>query len=184
MHLSYNICTLLLSAYKRKHMTVSTFRICCASIDLKTDGSSRGRDLSNKLQKRLTRWGPLHDCEDAVRMISRFNSFGSGSLLELASLHNVHRDVSISNKDALCDLIVGHLVSGECQNTKTALCASVCSVLLPSTEPRTLTSLVPRVLDAVINMGSKKTPTCAALSRDFSCFRRSYWCSAVSAGPK
>ena len=87
MHLSYNVCTLLLSVYKRKHMTVSTFRICCASIDLKTDGSSCGRDLSNKLQQRLTRWGPLHDCEDAVRMISRFDSFGSGSLLELASPH-------------------------------------------------------------------------------------------------
>ena len=58
MHLSYGIRTLLLSAYKNKKLTLTTFRLCCASIGLKTDaGSNHGHDLSHKLQQRLTCWG-------------------------------------------------------------------------------------------------------------------------------
>jgi len=51
MHLSYDICTLLLSAYKRKQVTLSMFRLHCASIGLRTN---RGCDLFHKLQQRLT----------------------------------------------------------------------------------------------------------------------------------
>jgi len=155
MHLSYDICSLLLSAYKRKQVALSTFRFCCASINLKTIGSNPGRDLSHKLQQRLTRWSPLRDCEDAVDMISHFESFGSGSLLELASLHNIHCDVT--DKDVLCDAIVHHLVSGDCRNTNATLCISVCSVLLPSAEPGALINIKPLVLDAMINRGKKNT---------------------------
>ena len=53
MHLSYEICTLLLSAYKNKRVTLGTFRLCCASIGLESNGTNHGRDISQKLQKRL-----------------------------------------------------------------------------------------------------------------------------------
>lgn len=157
VHLSYNICTLLLSAYKSKLVTLCTFRLCCASIDLKTDGSNHGRDLSHKLQQRITRWGPLCDCEDAVYMISRIESFGSGSLLELASLHGIRYDASASDKDDFRDVIVRHIVFGECQITNAALCVSVRSFLLSSAEPSAPADLTPLVLTAVIDLCNKKT---------------------------
>ena len=157
MHLSFNICTLLLSAYKCKQVTLSTLRLCCASIGIKTNGSNDGRDLSVKLQQRLTRWGPLCNCDNAVNMISHIEQFGSGSLLELAVLHGIDLDADTSSKDELRDVIVRHLISGKCQNANAVLCASVCSVLLLSTEPSIPTDLTPLILDAVINLGTKKT---------------------------
>ena len=157
MHLSYDICTLLLAAYKNKKLTLTTFRMCCASISLKADGSNHGRDLSHKLQQHLTRWGPLRDCEDVVGMFSRIESFGSGSLLELTSLHGIDYDVSTPNKDLLHDVIVRHFVFGECRNSNAALCASVHSALLPSAESDALMNLTPFILDAVINLGRKRT---------------------------
>jgi hypothetical protein len=156
MHLSHEICTLLLSAYKYKRITLSTFRLCCASVDLKISGANHGRDLSLKLQQRLTRRGPLYNCEDAVEMISCIETLGSGSLFELAALHDTHPDANTSEKDELRDVVVYHL-SGDCQNTAAALCASVRSVLLPSTEPGIQTDLRPQILDAVINLATKKT---------------------------
>ena len=42
MHLSYNVCTSLLSAYKYKKLTLITFRLCCASIGLKLMGPTKG----------------------------------------------------------------------------------------------------------------------------------------------
>ena len=101
MHLSYDICTLLLAAYKNKKLTLTTFWMCCVSISLKADGSNHGRDLSHKLQQRLMRWGLLRDCEDVVGMFSRIELFDSGSLLELTSLHGIDYDVSAPNKDLL-----------------------------------------------------------------------------------
>ena len=91
MHLSYDICTLLLSAYNNNKLTLTTFRLCCASIGLKADGSNHRRDLSHKLQQHLTRWGPLRDCEDVVGMFSRIESFGSDSCLS-SPLHNIDYD--------------------------------------------------------------------------------------------
>jgi len=157
MNLSYKICMLLLSAHQCKRVTLSTFRLCCAAIGLRTNGSNHGHDLSHKLLQRLKRWGPLSDCEDALDMISCFESFHAGSLLELASLHNIHSDTNISDKEWLRDVIVRHFVFGECQRSDAALCTSVCSVLLPPTEPSALSELRPLILDAVINLGTKNT---------------------------
>ena len=81
----------------------------------------------------------------------------SGSLLELAFFHGIALDADTSGKDELHDVIIHHLISGECQNANTALCASVCSVLLPSTGPSMSIDLTPLLLDAVINLGTKTT---------------------------
>lgn len=157
MHLSYDICALLLSAYKHKQVTLAIFRFCCTSIGLYTSGSNHGCDLSCKLQQRLTRWGPLCDCTDAVDMISCLESFGFGTLLELASLHGFRMDADTTDRDELRDVIVRHLIFGECQNTNTTLCVSICSALLQPAELNTPASLGPFILDAVINLGCKKT---------------------------
>lgn len=105
---------------------------------------------------RLMRWGPLCDCEDAVDMFSRIESFGSGSLLKLASLYNIDYDASAPDKDLLHDVIVC-LIFRECRNSNAALCASVCSALLLSTESDALMNSTPFILDAMINLGRKKT---------------------------
>ena len=157
MHLSYDVCTLLLSAHTQKQVTLNTFHLCCASIGLNMNGSDYGRYLSHKLQQRLTRWGPLYACEDALSVVSCVESLGSGSLLELASLHNVDPGVNTSNKDHLRDVIIHHLVSGECRDADAVLCASVRSVLMPSAESCAGTDPRPFILDAVVNFGVKKT---------------------------
>ena len=157
MHLSYEICTLLLSARKHKRLTRDVFRLCFMSLDLKTGGSDRECDLFRMVQQRLTRWAPLYNCGTAADMIPRIESFGSGSLLELAALHGICLDVTASNKDGLCDVVVHHLVFGECQTTDAALCTSICSALLPPPEPNVPTNLRPLVLDAIIDLGTKKT---------------------------
>ena len=159
MHLSYDICSLLLSAYKSKCITLSTFGSCCSTIGLKPCGTNRGRDLSHKLQQRLTRWGPLRDCENAIDMISLIESksFGSGSLLEVASLHGIPFDTNISEKDTLRDAIVHHLVAGKCKTSNAALCISVCSVLLTSAVSCTSYGLAPLVLNAFITLATKTT---------------------------
>ena len=157
MHLSYDICTLLLAAYKEKRVSLNTFRICCACIDLETNGSNYGRDLSHKLHQRLTRWRPLYGCQHGVAMISLLESLGSGSLLELASLHNIRSDSTTSDKDLLRDIIIRHLILGDCQITNMALCASVQSVLSQSAEHSTRPDIRPLILDSVINLGVKKT---------------------------
>lgn len=159
VHLSYDICSLLLSAYKSKCITLSMFSSCCSAIGLKSCGTNRGRDLSHKLQQRLTRWGPLRDCENAIDMISHIESrsFGSGSLLEVASLHGISFDTNMSEKDIVRDAIVHHLVAGECQTSNAALCISVRSVLLTSTGSGAVCDLTPFVLDAVINLAAKNT---------------------------
>jgi len=142
MHLSYEICTLLLSAYKLKRLSLNKFRPCCAAVGLRADGTTRGHGLSLKLQQRLTCWGPLWDCKSTLDMISRFDSFrGSGTLLELASLHNVCLDVNASENDGLRDAIVRHLVSGQCRGSNAPLCMSLCSELLLSMCLRELCSV-------------------------------------------
>ena len=157
MHLSYDICSLLLSAYKHKKLNLNVFRLCCASLNMRTDGSNPGRDLSSQLQQHLTRWGPLYSCENAVDMIACIESFGFGSLLELASLHGIRSDMSSSEKDCLCDIIVNHLVFGECQTMNAVLCTSICSTLLLPNKPNEICNLRPLILDAVIKLGTKKT---------------------------
>jgi len=62
-------------------------------------------------------------------MISRIEVLGSGSLLELASLHDIHLDANTSERDMLRDVIIRHLISGECRDTNATLCVSVRSVL-------------------------------------------------------
>ena len=155
MHLSFDICTLLLSANKHKQLTPSAFRLYCVSLGLKISGSDR--NLCQKLQQQLTRWAPLCDCKTALSMIPHIESFGSGSLLELAALHGIHLDTAVSSKDGLCDIIIRHLVFGECQTSDAALCTSICSALLPPTEPKVPTDMRPLVLAAVINLSTKKT---------------------------
>jgi len=157
MHLSHEICTLLLSAHKHKQLTRSVFRLCCMSLDLKTSGPDHERDLSRKLQQRLTRWAPLYDSGTAVDAISRIESFGSGSLLELAALHGICFGVTIPDKDGLCNAIVRHLILGKCRTTSAALCTSICSTLLPPIEPDVPTDLGLVLLDVVIDLGIKKT---------------------------
>ena len=103
------------------------------------------------------RQGPLYHCEDAVSMISHIKMLGSSSLLELASLHGIHLDVNTPKREMLRDVIVRHLISGECRDMNATLCVSVRSVLLPSTEPGGQTGLKPQILDAAINLGTKKT---------------------------
>jgi len=49
-----------------------------------------------------------------------------------------------------------------------SLCTSVCSVLLPPTEPSALTDLRPLILDAVVNLGTKNT------------LRRALHCAGIS----
>ena len=138
MHLSYDVCILLLSAFKHKQLNLSTFKLCCVSFDMRANGSNPGHSLSHLLQQRLTRWGPLRDCENAINTISCVKSLGLGSLVELASLHGICLDARASEKDRHCDAIVNHLVLGECQNTNAMLCASIRSVLLLTHEPNNL----------------------------------------------
>ena len=102
---------------KSKQVSLSVSCLCCASINLRTSGSNPGCDLSHKLQQHLTCWGPLHDCEDMVDMIACIESLGSGSLLELASLHGIQLDVNTSCKDELCAIIMQYLILGGCQTT-------------------------------------------------------------------
>jgi hypothetical protein len=166
MHLSYNVCILLLSAFKHKQLNLSTFKLCCVSFDMRANGSNPGHSLSHLLQQRLTRWGPLRDCENAIDTISCVESLGLGSLVELASLHGICLDARASEKDRHCDAIVNHLVLGECQNTNAMLCASIRSVLLLAHEPN---NLRPLILDAVIKLGTKKT-----LRRALSCVEITY----------
>ena len=140
---------------KRLHFRI--FQLCCAAVGLRTDGTNPGRDLSLKLQQRLTRWGPLCDCKAMLDMIPRFDSFrGSGTLLELASLHNICLDENTSENDGLRDAIVRHLVSGQCQGSIAPLCTSVCSELL-SLNHSSPSSLMPLVLDVFIRHTTKKT---------------------------
>ena len=49
-------------------------------------------NCSSILIDHLMHWDPLRDCEDAVGLFPRIESFGSGSLLELVSLHNIDYD--------------------------------------------------------------------------------------------
>ena len=88
---------------------------------------------------------------------SHVEQVSSGRLLELATLYRIDFDADTSGKHEVNDVIVRHLISGECQNANAASCASVCSVLLSSTEPSVPTDLTLPVLDAVINLGTKAT---------------------------
>ena len=88
-------------------------------------------------------------------MFSRIELFVSGSLLELASLHNIDYDASVPDKDLLHNVIVRHLVFRECRNCNAALCASVRCALLPSVESDALMNLTLFILDAVIRKRGK-----------------------------
>ena len=130
MRLLYEICTLLLSACKHKQLTQDVFRLCFMSLDLKTGRSDCEHNLFCMAQQHLTRWAPLYNCGAAtVDTISRIGSFGSGSLLELATLHRIHLVVTAPDKDRLCNVLVHHLVFWECQTTSAMLC--ICLALLP-----------------------------------------------------
>ena len=89
-------------------------------------------------------------------MIPHIELFGSGTLLELAALHGIHF-VTAPNKDGLCNIVVRHLILGECQTTDAALCNSICSTLLPPPMPNTPMDLRLLILDVVIDLGPKKT---------------------------
>ena len=41
MYLSYEVCTLLFSAYKLKWLSLGIFQSCCVAVDLRTDGTNR-----------------------------------------------------------------------------------------------------------------------------------------------
>jgi len=60
-------------------------------------------------------------------MISRIEVLGSSSLLELASLHDIHLDANTSERDLdmLRDVIVRHLISGECRDTNATFTTTV-----------------------------------------------------------
>ena len=78
-------------------------------------------------------------------MISCFKSFSAGSLIELASLHNIRLDTKVSDFSGSVSRY---------QRVNATLCASVCSVLR-STEQSAATGLRPLILDAVIGLGTK-----------------------------
>ena len=109
VHLSYKICTLLLFGHNCKRLTQRVFGLCCMSLNLNSGGSDREHDLPRKLQQRLTRWAPLYNCETAmtaIDMVLHIESFGSGSLLELAALHGICLAETAAEKDALCDICI------------------------------------------------------------------------------
>ena len=121
-HLSHLLCVLLLEAYQSKMIVLNVFSICCASIGLHATTSRAGRELMVILQRRLRHQKPIIECQSVFDVLNKLEQLGIGSLSELASFHNIQPDPS--TKDAVCDAIVQHLITGTCEGSDGEMCYS------------------------------------------------------------
>jgi hypothetical protein len=153
-HLSYTLCTLLLSAYEDTQINAHNFALCCASVGLFPITNRPGRELKKELKQSLKVRKPVIECIDVFAIINKLCWFGIGSLTLLASLHGVQVDSPV--KDVGCDAIIFHLVTGACDHEGGSLCNSTRSAFLASSSSSKSRSLQLYILEGVLKTTNRK----------------------------
>ena len=148
--LAHKLVSTLCHMYTYKNITLDIFRLCCGSLGL--NPSEFGRELVKKLGLKLQAWEPLIRCQNVFDTIKQLETLGCQSLIELASFHGFDLPTA-TNLDNARDMIINHLLTGECTKTDGILCVST---LPRSSEVTTPDDLSLLVLDGVLRTATKK----------------------------
>ena len=154
-HLSYRLCSLLLTAHQNAPVPVEISSLCCGSIGLHATTTTPGHELRSKLEQQLRYRKPLIKCRDMFGTLNGLVLFGNGSLSELISLRGI--ELNFSTKDAACDTLVHHLITGACDNVDGELCLLIHSTFRVVSSGRSKpVNLQLHILDGVLKTVNRK----------------------------